>query len=174
MKLILLTDDNEVIAEKLEELLRKENYRVDGMTWNGLCVVVANRKETKLLVETELFHQAVLQMYQQSHTVVENLLEFDGICMDLLKHEVTVHQQLIKLTKTEYAILKLFLEYPVQVLQKKTLLEKIRNYTPDGVENSLKVHISNLRKKLKEATGKEYIETVRGVGFIFSSQTTTT
>ena len=67
MKLILLKDDIEVIAEKVEKLLREENYRVNGITWNGFCVVVANRKETKVLVETELFHQAVLQMYQQSH-----------------------------------------------------------------------------------------------------------
>ena len=45
------------------------------------------------------------------------------------------------------------------------VLEKISNDTPDCVESSLKVHISNLRKKLKEAGNKNYIEAVWGIGF---------
>ena len=45
------------------------------------------------------------------------------------------------------------------------MLERISEDTPDCVESSLKVHISNLRKKLREVTDKDYIEAVWGIGF---------
>ena len=54
---------------------------------------------------------------------------------------------------------------PDQVIPKSMILEKISGDTPDCVESSLKVHISNLRKKLREAGGKDYIESVWGIGF---------
>lgn len=69
------------------------------------------------------------------------------------------------MTKTEYAILKLLMERPSQVMTKSALLEQISEDTPDCMESSLKVHISNLRKKLKAITDKDYIEAVWGIGF---------
>lgn len=45
------------------------------------------------------------------------------------------------------------------------LLDRICEETPDCMENSLKVHVSNLRRKLKEVTGKDYMEAVWGIGF---------
>ena len=69
-------------------------------------------------------------------------------------------QILVRLTKTEYAILKLLMQNPKQVITKSAMLEQISEDTPDCVESSLKVHISNLRKN-----GKDYIEAVWGIGF---------
>ena len=71
----------------------------------------------------------------------------------------------IRLTRTEYAILKLLLLNPSRVVTKSAILDKISEDTPDCMESSLKVHISNLRKKLREASGKDYIEAVWGIGF---------
>lgn len=71
----------------------------------------------------------------------------------------------IALTRTEYAILKMLMQNSEQVLSKGALLDKISLDTPDCTERSLKQHISNLRKKLQEAGGKDYIETVWGIGF---------
>ncbi len=68
-------------------------------------------------------------------------------------HEVYIGETPIRLTKTEYAILKLL------------MLDRISEDTLDCVESSLKVHISNLRKKLRELSGKDYIESVWGIGF---------
>lgn len=45
------------------------------------------------------------------------------------------------------------------------LLDRICEDTPDCMENSLKVHVSNLRRKLKGVTGKDYMEAVWGIGF---------
>ena len=68
-------------------------------------------------------------------------------------------------SKTEYAILKLLIRNPSQVITKSLLLDRISEDTPDCVESSLKVHVSNLRRKLKEVSGKDYIEAVWGIGF---------
>ena len=57
------------------------------------------------------------------------------------------------------------MERPSQVMTKSALLEQISEDTPDCMESSLKVHISNLRKKLKAITDKDYIEAVWGIGF---------
>ena len=78
---------------------------------------------------------------------------------------VVVNDRAVKVTRTEYAILRLLMRNPDQVIPKSMILEKISGDTPDCVESSLKVHISNLRKKLREAGGKDYIESVWGIGF---------
>lgn len=71
----------------------------------------------------------------------------------------------IHLTKTEYAILKQLLLSPNQVISKNHLLELISNDTLDCDENSLKVHISNIKKKIRLYTNEEYIESVWGIGY---------
>lgn len=71
----------------------------------------------------------------------------------------------MKLTRTEYAILKLLMQNQTQVVTKSLLLDRISEDTPDCTESSLKMHISNLRKKLREITEKDYIEAVWGIGF---------
>lgn len=71
----------------------------------------------------------------------------------------------VKLTQTEYAILKLLMENPSQVIPKSRILDKISEDTQDCTESSLKVHISNLRKKLKTIDENDYIESVWGIGF---------
>ena len=71
----------------------------------------------------------------------------------------------MRLTKTEYAILRRLMQNPSQVLTKSQLLDLVSEDTPDCTESSLKVHISNLRRKLRQASGKDYIEAVWGIGF---------
>ena len=89
----------------------------------------------------------------------------DDLALDTASHIVTAAGQPVHLTRTEYAILKLLLQNPAQVLPKTRLLERISLDTPDCTESSLKIHISNLRKKLREATGRDVIEAVWGIGF---------
>ena len=76
-----------------------------------------------------------------------------------------VYDKKINLTKTEYAILKQLLLNPTQVITKNKLLDLISIDTEDCDENSLRVHISNLRKKIRNYTENEYIESIWGIGF---------
>ena len=94
-----------------------------------------------------------------------SVLTHGGLRLDTDTHLVTAGDREVKLTRTEYAILKLLMQNPTQVLSKSQLLDRISFDTPDCTESSLKIHISNLRKKLREADGEEHIEAVWGIGF---------
>lgn len=87
--------------------------------------------------------------------------------LELLKdnHTLLLNNHKINLTKTEYAILKQLLINPAQVIPKNRLLDLISIDTEDCSEYSLRVHISNIRRKLREYSNQEYIESVFGIGF---------
>ena len=93
------------------------------------------------------------------------VLRYDGIELNGLNHTVKVNEKELKLTRTEYAILKYLMQNAGQAISKSRLLDKISADTPDCTESSLKIHISNLRKKLRLASGKDYIEAVWGIGY---------
>ena len=92
-------------------------------------------------------------------------LRYDLITLDLNMHTVTLCDKEARLTRTEFAILKLLMMNPTQVITKSLMLDRISEDTPDCTESSLKIHISNLRKKLRDISGKDYIESVWGIGF---------
>lgn len=147
----------------------------------GIPVIVVSAKagvedKVKLLLDgavdyvTKPFHvrellariEVRLREAQEPETAI---LRADGLRMDTVTREVWAGESPVHLTRTEFAILKILMLNPTQVISKSALLDKISSDTPDCGENSLKVHISNLRKKLKTAGGREYIEAVWGIGF---------
>lgn len=91
-----------------------------------------------------------------------------GITLDCDRRCTYLGETEIKLTRTEFAILKYLMINQGQAISKARLLDRISTDTPDCTEESLKIHISNLRKKLKTASDREYIKTVYGIGFIFT------
>ena len=113
----------------------------------------------------ELLARIAVQFRKASVINNKSRLYADDITLDMETHSVSINDRGVKLTRTEYAILRLLMQNPEQVIPKSVILEKISEDTPDCVESSLKVHISNLRKKLREAGGKDYIESVWGIGF---------
>lgn len=124
---------------------------------------------TKPFDINELLARINVQLRKNHNKSDCDLLTFDDITLKKSDFSVTVNHTSIKLTKTEFAILKLLMENPEQVMTKSVILDKISVDTPDCVESSLKVHISNLRKKLKVSGGKNYIEAVWGIGFKMKS-----
>ncbi|MDE6186205.1 MAG: response regulator transcription factor, partial [Lachnospiraceae bacterium] len=113
----------------------------------------------------ELLARITVQLRNASAGVSASTLKFEDILIDTDSHHVTLSGQTLHLTRTEYAILKLLMQNPSQVVTKTLLLERLSEDTPDCMESSLRVHISNLRKKLRELNGKDYIEAVWGIGF---------
>ncbi|MCM1122379.1 MAG: response regulator transcription factor [Eubacterium sp.] len=121
---------------------------------------------TKPFEGRELLARVAVQLRKnQAVEDTERMLCFENIVMAVGEHTVMVGEQPVRLTKTEYAILKILMQSPSQVVTKSHLLNRISEDTPDCMENSLKVHISNLRRKLREASGRDYIEAVWGIGF---------
>ena len=92
------------------------------------------------------------------------------ISLDTSSHSVSINGNEIKLTKTEYAIMKLLMQNPDQVIAKSVILDNIAEDTLDCTESSLKTHISHIRTKLREIEGKEYIESIWGIGFKLSGE----
>lgn len=122
---------------------------------------------TKPFEGRELLARVAVQLRKKGteNVNVPSVLQFEDIVMSVSERAVTVGEQPVKLTKTEYAILKILMRNPSQVITKSVLLDRISEDTPDCMESSLKVHVSNLRRKLREAGGREYIEAVWGIGF---------
>jgi len=113
----------------------------------------------------ELLARITVQFRNQKTTQTKQLLRYQEIEMDAAAHELRVNGQPVRVTRTEFAILKLLIQNPSQVVTRSVILDRISTDTPDCTENSLNVHISNLRKKLREVTDRDYIEAVWGIGF---------
>lgn len=115
---------------------------------------------TKPFEIEELLARIVVQLRKSTRSDSSEKLMYREITVNMVTHEAWVGEHEVKLTKTEFAILKILLEHPKQVITKTVLLDRVSEETPDCMESSLRVHISNLRKKLREISGKDYIEAV--------------
>ena len=119
---------------------------------------------TKPFNTEELLARITVQLRKSSASSTP-ILTYDEIELDTDSRSVKVKRIPVRLTKTEYALLKLLMQNPSQVITRSVMLDRISEDTPDCMESSLKVHVSNLRRKLKEINGKDYIEAVWGIGF---------
>lgn len=119
---------------------------------------------TKPFDTKELLARIQVQLRHNRQNAAD-VLEYGGLKLDAELHEAKFGENTVKLTKTEFAILKILMQNPKQVITKSQILDRISADTPDCVESSLKVHVSNLRRKLREASGLDFIEAVWGIGF---------
>ena len=156
----------EVILPKISDIpVIVISAKVDVQDKVKLLLNGASDYLTKPLEIQELLARITVQFRNKKKEIKTTSLVIGDLKLDMELHELYVGQILVRLTKTEYAILKLLMQNPKQVITKSAMLEQISEDTPDCVESSLKVHISNLRKKLREVNGKDYIEAVWGIGF---------
>jgi DNA-binding response OmpR family regulator len=123
---------------------------------------------TKPFDMQELLARIDVQLRKQETAADKNVLRYSDISLDQDTHMVECNGSEIRLTRTEYAILRLLMLRPGQVVAKLTILEDISIDTPDCTEDSLKIHIHNLRRKLKAASGKDHISAVWGIGFMLT------
>ena len=120
---------------------------------------------TKPFDTEELLARIQVQLRRAGAAEDAEVLRTGDLQLDTATHAVRVNDGVVHLTRTEYAILKLLMRNPGQVVARSMILDRICADTPDCTENSLRQHISNLRRKLREAGGREYIEAVWGIGF---------
>lgn len=128
----------------------------------------ANDYITKPFDSNELLARIEVQLRQNNKSSAIETLKYKDLELLNDNHTLLLSHQKINLTKTEYAILKQLLLNKTQVMAKNKLLDLISSDTEDCDESSLKVHISNIRKKIKKISDKNYIESVWGIGFKMS------
>lgn len=121
---------------------------------------------TKPFDARELLARVAVRLREAAHSPLAQVCVCGDLVMDLSARRVTAAGTVVPLTRTEYAILKLLIQNPGQAVAKSTILDRISADTPDCTESSLKTHISHLRAKLREASGKDYVESVWGIGFL--------
>ena len=119
---------------------------------------------TKPFVLRELLARVAVRL-REAPVRGDGALTFQSLRLEPDARSVWVDGTEVRLTRTEYAILKLLMRNPTQVVTKSALLERIAEDTPDCTESSLKTHMSNLRKKLRDAGAGDCIEAVWGIGF---------
>lgn len=120
---------------------------------------------TKPFDTAELLARVAARLRESAGAPLAAVYRCGALSLDAAAHTVSVGGAPVALTRTEYAILKLLMRNPGQVLAKSTLLARIAADTPDCTESSLKTHVSHLRAKLREAGGADCIESVWGIGF---------
>ena len=125
---------------------------------------------TKPFDTKELLARISVQLRRYELQGVGAALSYGDLRLDKMSLTLAVKGEEVRLTRTEYAIIKILMENPKQVIAKSVLLERISMDTPDCTERSLKQHVSNLRKKMQDVSGVDYIETVWGIGFKLAEQ----
>lgn len=121
---------------------------------------------TKPFDARELLARVAVRLREAARSPLAQVCVCGDLVMDLSARRVTAAGTVVPLTRTEYAILKLLIQNPGQAVAKSIILDRISADTPDCTESSLKTHISHLRAKLREASGKDYVESVWGIGFL--------
>ena len=93
-------------------------------------------------------------------------LHFAGLELDPAAHEVRRDGRPIELSRTEFALLELFLARPRQVLTRQVIFERVWGYDFGPSSNALGVYVGYLRRKLEEGGEPRLLNTVRGIGYI--------
>jgi two-component system response regulator MprA len=96
----------------------------------------------------------------------DEVLSFSDLSMDVGTREVRRGDRVIELTRTEFALLEMFLRRPRRVLERSFILEEVWGYDFPTTANSLEVYVGYLRRKTEAEGEARLIHTVRGVGYV--------
>ncbi|MCI9016638.1 MAG: response regulator transcription factor [Clostridia bacterium] len=122
---------------------------------------------TKPFENDELLARIAVQLRHSSNNQsINKVFKFKDIELNTLDYTVKCNNTSVNLSKIEFKLLHIMLKNPNQVFTKNTLIEKVWNNEASADDNTLNVHISKLRSKLKEKNKNEdYIETVWSIGY---------
>lgn len=104
------------------------------------------------------------RMEQQEKTIEK--LNFEGLVMDISKHQLSVGSEIIELTPKEFGVLYLLMKEPDIVKTREELLNDVWGYDYFGQTNVVDVYIRTLRNKLAPVNKDKMIQTIRGVGYV--------
>ena len=110
--------------------------------------------------------RALLRRVAPREDVEDEVLTFSDLSMDIATREVRRGDRAIELTRTEFALLELFLRRPRRVLERSFILEEVWGYDFPTTANSLEVYVGYLRRKTEAEGESRLIHTVRGVGYV--------
>jgi two-component system response regulator BaeR len=93
------------------------------------------------------------------------------ISLDETTRRVSVDEEVLNLTPSEFGLLKIMMAHPGRVFSRSELLDKVQGYQFEGYDRTIDTHIKNIRKKITEKLpDREVIHTVYGIGYKFDSE----
>ena len=121
---------------------------------------------TKPFHNEELLARISARLRTSKEVTSSDILTYKDIVLNKSDHSVVCNGKSVELSKHEFALLALLMEKPDRTCTKSLIYDTVWNYENSADDNTLNVHISKLRKKLKECNpDEEYIETVWGIGY---------
>jgi len=112
--------------------------------------------------------KAVLRRIKGSNT--KESIHVDGLSLDASSHRVTINDQVLQVGPTEYKLLEFFLTHQERVYTREQLLDRVWGGNVYVEERTVDVHIRRLRKALEDSGHDRFVQTVRGVGYRFSTK----
>jgi DNA-binding response OmpR family regulator len=106
-----------------------------------------------------------IRRYDTTPSNNDTLITFKDLVLNKSNFDVTVKNENIILTKHEFKILELLIANPDKVFSKQDIYDYAWEDYYIGEDKTVNVHISNIRRKIRQVTDTEYIETVWGIGF---------
>lgn len=121
----------------------------------------------EVLVRIEVVLRRSMVTKEETDDTEESVevLEYDGVRLFPSENRVEYQGSNVALTLKEMLLLQLFFSQPTKTFTKANLYESVWEDIYYYEDNTINVHMSNLRSKLKKATGRDYIETVWGIGY---------
>lgn len=119
---------------------------------------------TKPFDMREVLARVELQLKRKG-TTAKGQIEYQELHLDSENHLITINGTPLSFTRQEFAIMELLMKHPDKIYSKQELYELAWEECYIGEDKTLNVHISNIRKKIKLYSEREYIETVWGIGF---------
>jgi len=103
-------------------------------------------------------------------TALDEPLDFEGLKLDPVSHRISANDRSIDMGPTEFKLLHFFMTHPERVYSREQLLDHVWGTNVYVEDRTVDVHIRRLRKALTEHGYDRLIQTVRGVGYRFSSR----
>ncbi len=160
-----------------EEIIQqlKEKHHVPVIVTSAICDVSkkvdlfslgADDYVTKPFNNDELLARIAARLRNHAETSISQKLCYKDIVVDKSDFSVQCRGIAIELSRHEFALLCMLMENPLRTCTKSMIYDTVWDYENSADDNTLNVHISKLRKKLKECNpDEEYIETVWGIGY---------
>ena len=111
--------------------------------------------------------RAVLRRYTSDFK--NEIVKINGLSLDPVTYRVTAQDNIIEISPTEFKLLHFFITHPERVYSRAQLLDQVWGQTVYVEERTVDVHIRRLRKTLEPFGYDDYIQTVRSVGYRFST-----
>lgn len=125
---------------------------------------------TKPFSPKELMARMRAVFRRVSPTVLDEPLDFDGLKLDPVSHRISANDHSVDMGPTEFKLLHFFMTHPERVYSREQLLDQVWGTNVYVEDRTVDVHIRRLRKALAEEGYDRLIQTVRGVGYRFSSR----